>query len=350
MTNVNYSINEPNIELNESVLDELEDFKEYLEENHESDKTITDYFNYVKRFYAYSYKHHDRFDIIDISSGENEDERLDDINNQMVGYIGSKATEYGLKKYLDFKANRGSKDETRNVEYIRSQIHNTGDSTENRSREDKIKDKIHREKDLIKVIESADEKTEILDGDELKLFLRVMYETAGRFSDIARLEWQDYEREVWAGEDLDENEIFISADRSKSKNSGTVKITDRTRKRVDAFKDDSVNGDERMFFSEQEDLKKLYYRVAPALKRSAADKGVDLKGTHDLRHSRLVKIGKNMAQDEEKDLDYSQIKSRLQSYARHGDEETTEIYIGVLKQRYQIDISEYTEIDDEVVE
>ncbi|MFB6158332.1 MAG: tyrosine-type recombinase/integrase [Candidatus Nanohalobium sp.] len=347
---MNYSINEPNIELDESVVDELENFKEYLEENHTSDKTVTDYFNYVKRYYAFSYKHHDRFGVIDLEPDENEDMVIDKINNEMVNYIGSKATEYGLKKYLDFKAERSGRTATRNANYLRSQVHSVGESTEARSKEDKIRAKIHSEQEILRIIDKVGDHIEVLDEEELKLFLQVMYETAGRFSDIARLRWKDYERDTWSGVKLDDNQILIHADRSKSKNSGTVKVTDSTRTRIEDFKPENVNGDEKIFFKDTDDLKKLYYRVLNPLKAAADKVAVDLEGTHDFRHSRLVKLGKKMAEDEDNDYDYSQIKSRLSNYARHSDEETTEIYIDTLKRKYQIDISDYIEIEDQVVE
>jgi integrase len=106
----------------------------------------------------------------------------------------------------------------------------------------------------------------------------------------------------------------------------------------------------QVFFQERErgpwptsDDKRYYDRILSAMQTAAhrySGLGETEVGTHDFRHSRLVHLGEKMLDDGHS---YPEVRERLQKYGRHHDQDTTEIYIGILKNRDTIDLRKYDE-------
>jgi len=332
-------------ELPDPIKDEILDFFDWFSEKTDSTDTLEDYSAYVKGFYT---KTHARTGIEEPVQLET-DQDLNQVKSQMKRYIGSRATEYGLRKYLEYLQNMRGMQETRHAKLLDDMLQGVGKKNQNRSRKEKIGAKVRSREKVETIIETAPDHTTTLDEDELQLFLRVMYETAGRVGDVQRLLWGDVDKENLHGNELDENEIVIDAQRSKSKESGSVRLSDGTLQRLQEHRerDDIDDGpDQFVFFQDRESRDKNYRRIRRAFRGAGKEAGIPVKndtdfGTHNFRHSRLTHLGRQMLEDEERDLDYSTVRERLRSYARHIRAEDTEVYIDLLKEKYQIDISKY---------
>jgi len=344
--------------LPENILDELTSFNRWLEKK-KKNKTRSDYLTYVAGFYAYSKEEHDRIRVVDFNTEEPEEDspyensEYDRTKDHMMDYIHerSKAVEYGLKAYLDFITKDRVRDQAREATFLRDEIHGEGDTTIERTREDKIGEKVRSKNTVEKVVSYAPTHTKSMEKDQLSLFLQVMYDTAGRVRDILKLQWRDVDKDRFKDQELGENQIFISADRSKSRNSGIVNLRSDTKKRLEEYRgrkdiDDSPN--KQVFFQDREpgpwpteQGKRYYDRILRAMKTAAykhAGLGKKEMGTHDFRHSRLVHYGRAMIDDGHT---YATAKERLQDYGRHDDMETTEIYIEILKEPEKIDLTKY---------
>jgi integrase len=332
-------------EVPHSIEQEILDFYDWFSDKTDSTDTLEDYTAYVKGFYV---KTHGRTGIEHPVQLET-DQDLNQVKSQMKRYIGSRATEYGLRKYLDYLQDMRGIQETRNAKLLDDMLQGVGKKNQNRSRKEKIGAKVRSREKIETIIETAPDHTNTLDEDELELFLRVMYETAGRVGDVQRLLWGDVDRENLHGNELDQNEIVIDAQRSKSKESGSVRLSDETMQRLREHrkKDEIDDGpDQFVFFQDRESKDKNYRRIRRSFRSGGKEAGIPINsdedfGTHNFRHSRLTHLGRQMLEDEERDLNYSTVRERLRSYGRHKNVDDTEVYIELLKEKYQIDISKY---------
>lgn len=350
-TNLPSELKDREIRKNTEIRDELIGFNQWLDKK-KKNKTRSDYLIYTAGYYQYAYEEHSRITPIDLSDGNIA---LDDIKHEMTEYIRehSKAVEYGLKSYLDYIQEEKGSEEARQAMFLRDQISGVGDQTKERTKEDKIGEKVRSRNTVDTVIEKAPEYSRTLDADEFQLFLRLMYDTAGRVRDILKLQWRDVDRDGFKNQSIDEDQIFISAERSKSKNSGIVNLRNRTLELLNAYRDQTnVDTDPtaQVFFQDRDrgpwptdDDKRYYDRILSAMQTAAhrySGLGKTEIGTHDFRHSRLVHLGAKMLDDSHS---YPEVRERLQKYGRHDDQETTEIYIGILKNRDTIDLRKYDE-------
>lgn len=345
---------ERKISENERVKNHLLDFNEYLDRK-KKEKTRSDYLVYTAGFYEHAYIHNNRIVPIDFSQDISD---LDDAKEELTDYIKqhSKSVEYGIKAYLDFVKEEGSSIEGRNAGFLRDQIHGVGDKTKEVTQEDKIGKKVRSRDTVDTVIEKAPDHTRSIPQEDFHLFLRVMYDTAGRVRDVLKLRWSDFDRNRFKSKDIEEDQIFISSSRSKSTNSGVVNLRSKTFRMLQDYRDrEDIDSDpeSQIFFQDRErgpwpteDDQRYYDRILAAMQRAALKYcgiGVDQDdklGTHDFRHSRLVHLGEKMLDDGHS---YPEVEERLQSYGRHDDKETTEIYIGILKSRDEIDLRQYDE-------
>lgn len=344
--------------LPENILSELTDFNNWLKRK-KKNKTRSDYLTYVAGFYTYSKEEFDRIRVIDFSTEDPPEEshreitEYDRAKKHMSRYIQerSKAVEYGLKSYLDFIEENSERDRAREAKFLRGEIDGISDQTSNRTREDKIGEKVRSKDTVEKVVSYAPTHTQSLEKDQLSLFLRLMYDTAGRVRDILKLQWRDVDKDRFKEQELKENQIFISAERSKSKNSGVVNLREKTKKMLEDYRSrDDVTDlpDKQVFFQNRdpgpwptEDDKLYYDRILRAMKTAGykhAGLGKNEIGTHDFRHSRLVHYGRAMIDDGHS---YAEAKERLQDYGRHDEKKTTEIYIGILKEPNKVDLTKY---------
>jgi len=330
---------------------EIVDFHDWFKDRTDSDKTLEDYTAYVKGFYRSIYKRKGQDQPIEIDSNS----KLSEAETDMKQYVGSRATEYGIRKYLNYLEDVRGIAETRNAQLLDNMLQGYGKREDNRSRKEKIGSKVRSRDKIETIIETAPDHTNTLDEDELQLFLRVMYETAGRVGDIQRLLWGDVVQEELHGSELEDQQIVINAQRSKSEESGSVTLSDETfealmeHRSQDGVDDDP---DEFVFFQDRNSRMQNYHRIRRSVRAGGKEAGIPVEndddfGTHNFRHSRLTHLGRQMLEDDERDLEYSAVKERLRTYARHKNASDTETYIEILKERFQIDVSKY--FDQEVV-
>mgnify|MGYP006266732861 CR=1 FL=1 len=330
---------------------EIEAFNDWLSEKTDSDKTLEDYTTYVRGFYTQSHERTGRKRPLELFT----DKQVDEAKEEMRIYIGSRATEYGLKKYLSYLSNTRNTKEGRRAKYLKDEINELGKQKDNRSSLDKVGAKVRSESVIKDVIKYAPDRTNSLPAEELKYFLKLMYESAGRVGDVQRLEWRDIDRKGFRGQDLEKTEFVVKSDRSKSAEDGKVRMSESTlqwlqnhREKEDV--DDSPT--DSIFFQNSDTRKQNYRRIRRAVIGAGVDAGIIGKrdeatqedwGTHNFRHSRLTHLGIEMLEDDERDLSKPEVKERLRKYGRHKNLEDTEVYIKIIDQRYQIDISKYFE-------
>jgi len=330
------------LQLPAKIRNEIQSFHDSIEGDL-SDKTVEDYTIYIKGFYK------DRLNTTGVDTGiirlSGEAEFME-ARKAMKEFIDSRATEYGLKKYCEFLDDRAdSYEEVINAHRLKDEIHGTGKKSQQQSKKSKVKKKILPFDKVKKIVQNAPNHTETLPPTELELFLQVMYETAGRVGDILQLQWHDIGREELGAKDLDETELVIAAERSKSKNDGVVEIESSTLDRVQRHKQQrgSPGSGERVFFADEPDLKKLYNRIAYAFNTAAEDDADHPHATtHWFRHSRLTHLGQKMLADGKS---YPEVKERLRKYGRHDSSDVTETYIEVLKDKDTGSIQEYSQIE-----
>jgi len=224
----------------------------------------------------------------------------------------------GLRKYLEYRGFKATTiEEQRTAQFLREKVGRINIAESPRDVETKVlpADKIG---EVCREAEGIDE--------EFALMLRMMYETAARFSGVNNLLWKDVWRDQYAGEELDAHQVFISRDRSKGKIDGVVEISDHTRHRLQELADERDPGQDDLVFLP--DLKRgSTYQKAWRHFEQYADNVV----THSFRHSRLTHLGLEMYDQEE--LEYGEIKERLREYGRHKSADTTEIYIEIVKKK-----------------
>lgn len=288
----------------------LEKFQAWVEKN-SSQNTAKNYHSTVKGFYTRTR----RQKPIKLGSDEQELEKL---SNDLIEYVNSKSMLYGLKKYMDWRSLKSHKfEEQRTAQFIKNKLDQIELNPDKRDIETKLI--------------SADTLTQVcLDAgktdEELGLMLRMMYETAARFSGMNRLTWKDVNREEYSGEELKPHQIFISKDRSKGSVNGVVEISDRTLRELKGLQDErDPHRDDQVFFPELTNAS-TYQKAWRFFDTHWSE-----YSTHYLRHSRLTHLGLQMHEVE--GLDYSNIKERLRRYARHEDSSTTEIYIEIVKNK-----------------
>lgn len=318
--------------------DEQDSFKEFLRDDGKSDKTIHDYTSYVRGFYARS----DRESIIDLA------DEPDHIKDDMLAYIGSQATEYGLKAYLKWWMRYGDRDAAKEARYIKDLIHGTGASDASVDEVSRLKRKIIPTGKVRAIIEHAPEYTNTFDPGELRLMLRCMYQTASRSDGMLRWQWQDVLADTFGARDLQKLEsatdyylehdvdkgavpveVLIRGERSKSKATGVVYVFLSTYEELLQHRPDDASATDHVFFPDIEDRERAYKRLRYCFNKAAAEDAYEPAATtHWFRHSRLTNIGKRMLGDGHS---YAEVKSELQRYARHQDAATTETYIDVLK-------------------
>lgn len=88
------------------------------------------------------------------------------------------------------------------------------------------------------------------DQEETRLLLQMMYVTATRISGMTRLEWRDMFRTEFSGQQLQDNELVISSDRSKSKETGIVELIVDTLRRLNQHRQQATPTDthQKVFF------------------------------------------------------------------------------------------------------
>jgi integrase len=233
-------------------------------------------------------------------------------------HVSSNSMKAGLRKYLGYRGFHATTiEEQRTAQFLREKVGRIDIAESPRD----VESKVLPTDTVAQVCRDADEKNR-----ELSLMLRMMYETATRFSGVNNLLWKDVWRDQFSGESLNQHQVLISKDRSKGKVDGVVEVSDHTRQRLQELTDDrDPDADDLVFFP---DLKRpSVYTKAWRHFDTYADNIV----THSFRHSRLTHLGLEMYENE--GLEYGQIKERLRNYARHTSADTTETYIEIVKEK-----------------
>lgn len=343
--------------LGQSKFDHLgnQGFREWLSEQTNSEKTYHDYLSYVKGMYVKGSADYG----IDRPLTLTDEEEFNIADELMSDYIGSQATEYGVRKYLEYLIEERDYEEKKNARLLKEQLKGKGDKGKSRSRKDKIGSKVRSKAKVRTIYRQAPEHTATLRKDELYLFLRLMYDTAARVGDVQRLKWRDYDGD-YMGKSLKDKpkRMKIEAARSKSEETGVAHLKPKTAELLKEHREFVQNSDDYsddpgkyIFFQNRNTRKRNYRRIRRAFRAGGKDAGIPLEGkekdedfgTHNFRHSRLTHLGRAMLEDDDKDYSYSEVRERLRRYARHQDPSTTEVYIEILKEDYGIDIAEYTE-------
>lgn len=260
------------------------------------------------------------------------------LTDDLTQHISCRTDKFALKKYFDWLQLRSPTPEAeRTILFFKNKVDGAEISPDERNIDEKVLS-VQRVRDLCEQI-PANMRT---DQQETRLVLQMMYDTATRISGMLWLEWQDVWREEYAGDVLADNELLIHHDRSKSKKSGIVELSDDTVRRLEKHEQqiDPDNPRQRVFYSGIKEAS-AYQKIYRNFKNTAKEKGVPDASPHWFRHSRLTHLGLQMRADGKS---YPAIKERLRKYGRHRSGETTEIYIKILKNRKTESVQKYSTI------
>lgn len=294
-----------------------------------SPRSVDNYTSSVKRFYRLT----GRTDPIDPTKlNEVSTSRLAE---ELSEHITSQSMKYALLKYFDWLQQRApSVEAERTILFFRNKVEKNDPGTNSRDIGEKVlsSDKV---KEIVKTAPTYVNSG----GDQVRLLLQLMYDTATRISGMIWLEWQDVKREEYAGEPLDDLEMLIHQDRSKSETSGIVELSPATRQLLEEHEDriPSTDPETKVFFPDLAE-RSVYQKIYRCFKKAAAECGVPDASMHWFRHSQLTHLGMEMR---EAGQDYAQIKERLRRYGRHKQADTTEVYIKILKQKKAGSINQY---------
>jgi len=292
--------------------------------------------NYTAR--VRSFYHHTGRDT-PLNPAELTDLDAELLTDDLVTHISCETDKYALKKYFDWLQQRSpSVDIERTTLFFKNKI----DKAEVNPQKRNISEKILS---LAKVQKLTTKTPDRLRSDQhqTRLLLQLMYDTATRISGMLWLEWRDIWRDEWEGQSLEDHELVIHHERSKSKESGVVELSDGTLHRLQIHEERVTPTDpnQKVFFPEMTE-QSAYQKIYRNFKTQAEKSGVPEASPHWFRHSRLTHLGLQML-DEGKS--YPEIKERLRRYGRHRSGETTEIYIEILKNRKAERISKYSTIE-----
>lgn len=319
---------------NRKIEADLDKFQKYMEKEKLKKRTIHKYLEGVRSFYRGS-EYITTIKPSEIADHE-ENNRIPSVKNlsdNISLLVNNRAYAYGLQKYFHYLEKQATDIQgQRNASFLREKI----DPGHIVQKESDIESKVVSA-GRVKIICAEAEETH----PELGLMLRMMYETATRSSGMIQLLWKDFERSSWAGEDLEDHQIFIDSDRSKSKDSGVVEVSDKTLNQVRDLKEkhEDIDKDDRVFFPGMTPAS-----VYDKMWRHFNDTGEET--THFFRHSRLTHMGLRMF--EEEDMNYPTIRDNLRQYARHKKGETTEVYIDIVKKKVRQknnDLEKYRKVD-----
>lgn len=260
------------------------------------------------------------------------------LTDELIEQISCESDKWALKKYFDWLQLRAPSPEIeRTTLFFKNKIDSAELNVDSRDLDEKVLS-------LEKVRELCLKTPQRLqtDNEQARLLLQLMYETGTRISGMLWLEWQDIWREEWAGRKLDNTELVIHHERSKSKESGIVELSQDTVQRLKNHETriEPDDASEKVFFSHMRE-RSAYQKIYRNFKSQAAEIGVPDASPHWFRHSRLTHLGLQML---EEGKSYPEIKERLRRYGRHKSSETTEIYIKILKNRKAESVSQYSNI------
>lgn len=312
-----------------AIEDHLGKFRDWLDL---ADTSIQTYITCLRTFYE--------------RSGRDTPVPHTDFTERQIGVIAddisqhttSKSMQAALKKYFDWLQERTpAQDDERTIIFLRNKVESTNPSTSSSDISEKVVSS-----DMVEQLCQAVPRNMRRDQREARLFLQFMYDTATRFSGTNWLEWQDVWREEYAGEKLDDTEIVIHSDRSKSHDSGVVEIMPGTLQLLQQHEQQvsPTHGSEQVFFPNMTD-DSVYQKIYRNMKSVGQDIGIPDVSPHWFRHSRLTHLGLEML---EGGKSYPEIKERLRQYGRHRSGETTEIYIKILKERRSERVSKYSPV------
>lgn len=307
----------------------LDNFKEWMEnsDNKTGEKSVENYYTTVRGFY----RNTGRKQPIDLTN--DSDEYLEELSHDIANHITSRSMKFGLKKYLSWISLQTSSFQAeKTAGFMREKI---GRVPLDQDQQD-VESKVIAGQTLGSVCRKAEET-----DNQLGIMLRMMYESASRFSGMNRLLWRDVWRNEFSGEELEAHQVYISKERSKGKVNGVVEISDQTLSDLEKMADErNPDRNEQVFFPEM---------TNPSTYQKAwrfFDNHYQEYSTHYFRHSRLTHLGMQM--HEEEGMEYPEIKEKLRRYARHKNSDTTELYTEIVKdklaQRNQ-DMAKYRKVD-----
>lgn len=284
-----------------------------------ADSSIRNYRNGVARFYYLS----DYIAPIDVDQipEERKNDHLPSMKNvarSLTVNVTSRSMAHALRKYFKFLSKQAMSIEgERNAQFFRGKVEPQRIDQNERDIESKVVSAA-RVRDIVEAAYERDE--------ELGLMMKTMYETATRASGVINLLWKDFLIDSWAGEDLEPYQIRVHSDRSKSKESGIVEVSDHTLTQLkQIYREREPSAEERIFIPGNK-RRSNYQKMERLFDSITGD-----ETSHFFRHSRLTHMGLQMY--EEEDLSYPEVKGRLAQYARHASGDTTETYIKLVKKK-----------------
>lgn len=260
------------------------------------------------------------------------------LTDDLIEFISCETDQYALKKYFDWLQQRSPDVQNeRTILFFKNKI----DHAELNPDERDIGEKV-LSVDKVRELCQQTPRQMRTDQDQTRVLLQMMYDTATRISGMLWLEWRDIWREEYEGKPLGSQELLIHKERSKSKESGIVELSDDTLQRLKQHEERITPTDshQRVFYNHLQPSS-AYQKVYRNFKDVAENIGVPEASPHWFRHSRLTHLGMKMR---EEGKSYPDIKERLRKYGRHQDATTTEIYIKILKNRKTESISQYSAI------
>lgn len=316
--------------LDQQITDHINRFQDWLDL---SQRSKANYGSSIRRFYHLSARN------TPINPDGLAHRNTAGLTDALAEHITSDSMKYAMQKYFDWLQQRApTEEDERTILFLKNKVESQDPSTEPSDIGEKV---LSQEKVRELCIKTPQRPRS--HQDQIRLLLQLMYDTATRISGMLWLEWQDIWRTEYEGRPLDDRELLIHCDRSKSKESGVVELTEDTCQRLRDYEDrvNPTDSNETVFFT---DLKEqsAYQKLYRNFKTQAAKSGVPDASPHWFRHSRLTHLGMEML-DEGKS--YPEIKERLRRYGRHRSGETTEIYIKILKNRRAESVSQYSTID-----
>ena len=315
--------------LPQPVQEEIEDFREHLETQTDSEDTIKNYISSVKRYYRLNKLRKpinpSRFvyleDKEDMRKQEGTDREpdvplhrdYDELFKSLDTTITSRSMKYGVKKYYEYLKSQSSRRLTRlNLSEILEKLGNL-----EINQEDLNNNKYLTQGKVKEFIEAAEEK-----DPEFGTLLQMMYETGARASGMTNIQWRDVEIEQRDGKNLEKTDIFLSKTRTKGKVNGIVYITEETYKQLQLLKEDREPEPKDVVFYPDMTRGSLYNKIWRHFEDTDAS-------PHSFRHTRLIDLGIKLHEHE--GLSYESLLGKVSDYARHKKKDTTEIYVDKVK-------------------
>lgn len=341
----------------DSIQEEIKEYKNYLENENSSDQTIYKYSNRIKNFLEKNDRNEISIEDLKNSAEKEQDEVIMEIEKFASS---SQSDSYAMKSYLNYiQSEKTTSRQTRILINSILEVADLSPETSGRSKKnsEKIKSKIYPKDEISTLIEEAPSYGG-LDEDELRLYLRTMYYTAGRNDDIVRLEWRDVLREKWQNPDTgkrhdleDEPKFTIHCNRSKSKSTGIVNVPEEVWNNLIELKEqreeeDKFDEEDYVFFPDVDRVGRKMHQKINYIFRQSKKKDLGYRdggpSPHCFRHSRLTHMGMTMLDEGDS---YEDIRTELARYGRHEDTETTDIYISKVKEESGKDFSQYTSLE-----